>query len=587
MASRAAALHVPCALYGMRNSWTESRDVTAVLRAHATQPGAWPLTVNNASMRCDPAMGKGKALFVRFCDGATALVREGDALRLDEVQHAPARCACAPCVTVPPLAEIDAWCNKCFYLCGEPATQPATTLRTLVCTVQGGGATTHVAAHDETQCYCVPPSDHLYAAYAEWARDGAERVLSRDEFTEHVLLVACLRLVWRLRRSRESWCTPATPVCVTLDPAYAPACDDAGLTTVVLSGGRAVMLGADDVARVLDALLHFAWDVPTCLARVGRPVTTLPLATPPTAPHASSPDDLAVCTAYFSPVGFKRPLDNLARAVRSWAGAGVPVYVMELVYDGREPEVDALGLPATVYTVRARSKLFHKENLWNLLERRVPPCFTKLVFLDADLLFDAPDWPRVMARALDAADVMHPYTVVTRLQRDEGAPPEGTSTSAVAGWATHHPPRVLDAGYVPGYGFAVRREWLHAMGGFMEWAVMGSGDRLHMGALLGCATPRYLSGPLTMQQYAYGDMRRFLRGLQRVCTRPVACAPLHVRHLYHGSWANRRYFDRHRLTQHLTGDDFTRNADGCIEFKDTATWNAVTEAYFSSREEDT
>ena len=293
--------------------------------------------------------------------------------------------------------------------------------------------------------------------------------------------------------------------------------------------------------------------------------------------------DLALCTAFFNPVGWARPLENLRVAVKAWAAAG-PVFVIELLYGTQKTALGDLQ-GATVFTVHCGSKMFHKENLWNLLESRVPPQFQKLLFLDADVVFQEADWYTTLSRALDSADAVHPFATITRLGHPQVPPSvESTFDGVGVGFAAS---RASFEGAVfkrwghPGFGLGVNRAWLRRVGGFIEWAIMGGGDLLTLFALSGESPREHPS--FFKQLYVHDDVRRFTQAT-------VGCrftyAPLHMLHMYHGDIGNRSYTARYDLTQSLTRQDFKKNADGCIEFLHPARWNPVMEDYFRSRDED-
>jgi hypothetical protein len=53
--------------------------------------------------------------------------------------------------------------------------------------------------------------------------------------------------------------------------------------------------------------------------------------------------------------------------------------------------------------------MFHKENLCRILERKIPSKFTKLVFLDADIIFNSDEWYTKTSELLDTNDVVQVF----------------------------------------------------------------------------------------------------------------------------------------------------------------------------------
>ena len=87
--------------------------------------------------------------------------------------------------------------------------------------------------------------------------------------------------------------------------------------------------------------------------------------------------DMAICFVLFNPAQTKRMLMNYLYVKNLLVQQGLPVFTLELVYEGRSPE-----LP-DAFHVHTNSFLFHKENLCKILETKLPPCYKKLAFLDA------------------------------------------------------------------------------------------------------------------------------------------------------------------------------------------------------------
>ena len=54
--------------------------------------------------------------------------------------------------------------------------------------------------------------------------------------------------------------------------------------------------------------------------------------------------------------------------------------------------------------------MFQKENLCKILEKIIPAEYTKLFFMDSDIIFDRPHWYDETSLALDSYDVVHPFS---------------------------------------------------------------------------------------------------------------------------------------------------------------------------------
>jgi hypothetical protein len=88
----------------------------------------------------------------------------------------------------------------------------------------------------------------------------------------------------------------------------------------------------------------------------------------------------------FNPAWTKRMIMNYLYTKTQLDREKIPNFTIELVYPGRAPE-----LP-DAFHVKTNSYMFHKENLYRVLETKIPKKYTKLAFLDCDLLFEDMSW---------------------------------------------------------------------------------------------------------------------------------------------------------------------------------------------------
>jgi hypothetical protein len=274
--------------------------------------------------------------------------------------------------------------------------------------------------------------------------------------------------------------------------------------------------------------------------------------------------DMAICFVYFNPANSKRMLMNYLYAVEKLRVAGIPYYTLELVFS--KPEI------ADAFHVRGSSSLFHKERLCKLLERRVPWRFSKLLFLDADIIFAKPTWYTDLSRALNTYEVVHPFSSACWLDPTyKEVLDERLSVLFMDRTKPYNP------AYHPGFGWAFRRSWFRK-NGFFEYGITGSGDTLSASAWLATEfTPGYVKQAL---KPAYTEYKG----------RPspsIGCIEGTIYHLWHGSRKNRKYQERHVI---LDGIDDVRkilkvNRDGVFEVSDNAVREKLA-TYFKERDDD-
>jgi hypothetical protein len=274
--------------------------------------------------------------------------------------------------------------------------------------------------------------------------------------------------------------------------------------------------------------------------------------------------DMAVCFVYFNPANSKRMLMNYLYTVEKLRNAGIPYYTLELVFS--KPEI------VDAFHVRGSSILFHKEQLCKLLERRVPRWYTKLLFLDADLVFSRPTWYTDISKALNHYEVVHPFSTACWLDITyKQVIDERLSILFMDRKKLYNP------AYHPGFGWAFRRSWFRR-NGFFQYGITGSGDTLSAAAWLGTDfVPTYLKPAL---KPAYTEYKKKVKP-------SIGCIEGTVYHLWHGARKNRKYQERHLI---LDGVDDVRkilkeNRDGVFEVSD----NSVREKlvlYFQERDDD-
>jgi hypothetical protein len=294
--------------------------------------------------------------------------------------------------------------------------------------------------------------------------------------------------------------------------------------------------------------------------------------------------DVAVILAFFQPVAYKLPQMHFHAIVQTLHAQGVPLAVAQAVYPGQKPQ----PLPEVIPQVAlpTKSLLFHKERLWNIAARTLTDA-TRLIFLDADLVFAESDWLDRCLDALDRHDVIQPYSTARWLDErglvDMERPP---STDAIRDGL-----RPALKYYHPGFGFGIRREAFDKLGGFYDRSVSGNGDALFALALRDNILHDVVAAWFCNRQ----DKTIASDSYKTYKSRAVACnfkvgspAGVTVTHLWHGSRDNRQYIER--------GDMFPRRSDGeyavhesdsgLLEWDDVAAGNRSVSPYFVGKRDD-
>jgi hypothetical protein len=279
--------------------------------------------------------------------------------------------------------------------------------------------------------------------------------------------------------------------------------------------------------------------------------------------------DMAICFVLFNPAQTKRILMNYLYVRNLLEQQGLPLFTLELVYEGRVPEV-----PDAIH-VASNSFLFHKENLCKILETKIPSTYKKLAFLDADVYFTDKTWYKKVSDLLNSYDIVHPFERAHWLDLTYKKTML-TRKSVVLNTKTE-----WDFAYHPGFAWCFKRKWFKQHG-FFEYAISGSGDTLSSAAWLQKTFPekfQSLPAPLIPKYIEYK-----LNAKARV----TYLKDMDLYHLYHGSRENRQYAERHKMLQ-IQGeiDEYVlRNKEDVFEWKDTQKWNPIYLQYFKKRDDD-
>jgi hypothetical protein len=301
--------------------------------------------------------------------------------------------------------------------------------------------------------------------------------------------------------------------------------------------------------------------------------------------------DLCVVTAYFNPAGFHSRRQNYELFRERIQAAGLALVTVECALGDRPFE---LPPGPGVRRVQGSDVMWQKERLLNVALADLPDSYRKVAWLDADVLFENPDWATATATRLDEFPVVQPFDRAIRLARgateDDG---RGDSYPGFAAVYARQPQRLLAGDFTAhghtGFAWAARREvlagrWLY------DACIAGSGDHMMAHAFCGDWTSVCVDriiGRANRHRDYFIDWCRAL--YPRVRAR-VGYVPGAVLHLWHGEVGDRRYVDRNRELAAFGFDpaaDIRGGADGCWEWASRKPglhrWAAD---YFGRRRED-
>lgn len=279
--------------------------------------------------------------------------------------------------------------------------------------------------------------------------------------------------------------------------------------------------------------------------------------------------DLAVGLVYFNAMKSKRLLMNYLYVAEKFKIAGIPFFTVEMYEDSPELS-DAIHLKTDFI-------LFQKERLCYLLEKKIPKSFSKLLFIDSDLIFEDTNWYNNLSMKLENHNVVQPFSKgiwldITYKQVVKERMPivfynkfgKITMDGGVGG-------------YHPGFAWGFQREWFNKVG-FFQYGILGDGDTLSSTVWLNYTDFEYRN----FIQGSIADFRNSMLESPTLCFMKGA-----IYHLWHGDSKNRQYKSRRDIFKSVKDvRDIIYVADnGLFALKDDVLKSKIRK-YFKNRDDD-
>jgi len=268
------------------------------------------------------------------------------------------------------------------------------------------------------------------------------------------------------------------------------------------------------------------------------------------------------------------------------AHQAVPLYLANLVFTNQDCVVPTST--AAVLTLQGRDILWHKERLLNILIQRLPSKYTKIAWIDADIIFPDYRWFQWASELLDTYDLIQLYDKVD--QHDNNGQTIGELAGLAAYISSGKPnPFKFDSSRTwPGLAWAAKRN-LIATHGLFDVMIVGGADTYMSIAAYGQAGREWHMNQLAPKLKEVWSA--WATGFYRDIQGRVGFVPTTIVQLGHGTRENRHYVDRMRI---LTTYDFDPKSD--ITSDENGVWQWATHKpllhravreYFESRKEDT
>jgi hypothetical protein len=316
-------------------------------------------------------------------------------------------------------------------------------------------------------------------------------------------------------------------------------------------------------------------------------------------PPVSLPGTLWGLTTYFNPIGYANKLPHLRLFSARARAQGLRLCIVELAgsgTDSREFEVDE-SLADIVVRVRTDALMWQRERLLNIGLSALPHDCDKVVWVDADLLFENDDWVAETSERLKRFPVVQPFEMASYLPAGSHAPGDGTRTQrGIGATLSSHDNRVRALGNFTehghtGFGWAFRRATIERHG-YYDGLVVGGADVVMAHAVYDDDAffegRNWVARRLPPRVLAHAAA--WARDLRHDVAGRVSFTPGTVHHLWHGEIEARRYVERLDILRAADFDpacDIVLNEDRCWTWgSDKPVLHQAIREYFAGRRED-
>jgi hypothetical protein len=265
-----------------------------------------------------------------------------------------------------------------------------------------------------------------------------------------------------------------------------------------------------------------------------------------------------VITMISNPVRYKSRYTLYRQFKQHMEDAGVNFWTCELAFGARPFAITEAGDPHALQ-LRTSTELWHKENALNKMVERLPPDWKYVAFVDADIAFD--NWRGPDAWYLETLHALQHHQIVQLFQTAIDYDPKGNviKGGVHTGFAYAYVSGMkYGSSYThwhPGFAWAMRRSAWDAMGGLIDFGVLGAADNHMAHAWIG----RVLEGVNKDVSKAYTDrLLMYQEQCERYIRRDIGYVHGTIRHYWHGKKKDRKYWDRWKI---LTETKFDPNAD--------------------------
>lgn len=289
-------------------------------------------------------------------------------------------------------------------------------------------------------------------------------------------------------------------------------------------------------------------------------------------------DDFAVITSHFNPANWTSTRDNYRRFLHEMTWWRVPVFSAEIAFDGQAwaSDLSWLKIRGTVNNI-----MWQKERLLNLIVERLPAQFTKIAWIDADMLYLDRFWVEKTIKALET------HTLVQIWNKWHCTGPDGNIVETLNTVGENGKEYISRRAWSPGGAWAGHRRVFP----LYDRHVVGSGDNSCFEGWTGIYNTSQSHCELQYTEKMREDLYEWSADAYSKVKGDIGTVPFDAVHLFHGSRKDRAYRERWKP---MIECDFDPKKHVTIDHNGLLAWTSETppeivthlKSYFSSRLED-
>lgn len=299
------------------------------------------------------------------------------------------------------------------------------------------------------------------------------------------------------------------------------------------------------------------------------------------------PSDLHVIAVISNPVRYKSRVRLFKEFEERMKKTGCTLWVVEAVFGERDHEVTDPDNPRHIQ-LRCDHEVWIKEAMINAAAARLPLSAKYIGWIDADVHHVREDWVMEVLHALQHHNVVQSFSHACDLDQHHAPMQQHRGFCfrhrTEGGRPDHH---YNGPDMHPGYCWFWRRECWDAVGGMIDFAIAGAGDRHMAMALVGAG--KHSVTPGLHPSYMRKVLEWEHRALESV-KRNIGYVPGLLLHHFHGHKVDRRYHDRWQILQRNEFNpdrDITRDSQGMIRLRsEKHQLRDDLQRYFRERNED-